>query len=62
MSDPRKKLYMDEDEYEALCKKYGEEPQYEKDTNPDNVGIRWLDCYGEHAKSLRLRRDREKKK
>lgn len=41
----------DMDRYEYLCEKYGEEPQYTKDSR----GIPLLACYGEHAAELEER-------
>lgn len=43
------------DDYENLCKKYNETPQYSKDAYGNNL----LDCYGKHAKSLHERQRKE---
>ena len=45
----------DMEEYRALCKHFGESVQSSKDAYGN-----WLpDCYGEHAKSLKKRRQEE---
>ena len=41
----------DIDEYEDLCRKYGETPHYK----PDAYGNLLLDCYGVHAYELKRR-------
>lgn len=40
----------DIEEYEELCERYGEKPEYSYGS---------ADCYGEHCKKLKERRDRE---
>lgn len=44
-------IHDDMDEYEALCEKYKEKPEY----IPDAYGRMLLDCYGSHAESLKRR-------
>lgn len=39
------------EDYENLCKKYKEDPQYSRDAYGNSL----LDCYGNHAKILQKR-------
>lgn len=55
MSDIISAIHDDMDEYEYLCEKYNEQPQYKQ----DNWGNNLLDCYGEHAKDLLNRKRKE---
>ncbi len=48
-------IYDDINEYESLCRKYGEEVR----TSFDRYGIATPDCYSEHADELRKRRNEE---
>lgn len=57
MGDILSAINDDMDRYAALCKRFGEEPQYE----PDFYGNRLLDCYGEHSKKLELRLRKEQR-
>ena len=55
MSNSISRIYDDMDRYEALCKKYGETPQYSKDFYGNSL----LDCYGVHAGTLESRSHQE---
>lgn len=55
MSDSRKRHDEMEEDYLRRCRKYGEEPIIEKGTG-DNVGLEFVQYYGNHAHQL-LRRE-----
>jgi hypothetical protein len=48
-------IHDDMEEYEALCKKYNEQPLRKSDA----YGNMLLDCYSEHASGLIKRRNKE---
>lgn len=58
MSDIISAINDDMEEYESLCKRYGEKPRY----SPDSRGYPLLDCYGKHAEALKEKRDQEREK
>jgi hypothetical protein len=45
----------DEEEYERLCRKYGEQPRMKRDAR----GCLMTDCYGSHAMLLQARQEKE---
>ena len=55
MSNSISRIYDDMARYEALCKKYGETPQYSNDAYGNSL----LDCYGTHAGILESRSHQE---
>ncbi len=52
MSTLAEEIARDREEYRALCKNAGEQPQFRK----DSFGSEQVDPYGPHAKTLRTRR------
>lgn len=55
MTDIMGKIQDDINEYEALCRKYGEEVVYTQ----TRWGDKCADCYGKHAQALLERRRKE---
>ncbi len=51
MSDILSAIHDDMNEYEYLCRQYGEEIQ----KTPDRWGNMLVDCYGQHASDLKAR-------
>lgn len=58
MGDIIKAIYDDIQEYENLCRHYGEKVRMKKTAHDMSLP----DCYGKHAKELKHRREKEWKK